>query len=180
MFPHLLNAQTTPIPCTEAMVGAGGGSSTSPTGVVASSTHASYALADLINEDGLTGINHGNAFNTMWMCTAIDAAPTLTFDLGASHTVYGANIWQYNYNAAGTTLNRGAQCITISYSTDDIAYTLIGSALLTEADGSAAIAAQTKNFPSSVTARYILFELISNLGNPDGYTGLSEVKFSYD
>ncbi len=141
-----------------------------PVDVTASSTFATYEVVNLINDSGLSSGLHDGNFENMWMSNGGDIQPILTFDLGSSYVLTGADVWQYN---SDIDYGRGVQNFTIAVSSDNVTFTQVASATLTESSGGN-IPAQA--VPFSGTGRYVRFSVLSNYGNAD-FAGLSEVKF---
>ncbi len=141
-----------------------------PVGATASSTFETYALINLINNSGLSGGLHDELYSNMWIADRDDIHPTLTFDLGGVYDLTAADIWQYNVPGV---FGRGVQNFTIAVSSDDVNFTQVASATLTESSGGN-IPAQV--VPFSGTGRYVRFSVQSNYGDPQ-FAGLSEVKF---
>lgn len=142
-----------------------------PTTVSASSTFYTYNVQNLINDSGLSGGLHDAAWQNMWISdTEIPA--TLTFDLGDRYDLNSTEIWQYS-GSPGT--DRGVQNFDIYVSDDDVTYTLVTSAVMTQATVTP-LPAQETTF--TATGRYVRFVLNTNFGS--GYIGLAEVKFNGD
>jgi len=155
----------------------------------------------LINSAGLsanspagTHDNHSLA-STMWMAGPTDgglggptgnppnvASQEVVFDLGATHNLAQAHIWQMNQghavNAGGV---RNTRTMDIYVSPDNVTYTQVGGTrTLGFADGSSsALPAETVSL-SAGNVRYVKFDILTPGGyfTPGNqYVGLSEVRF---
>ncbi len=138
--------------------------------VTASSTFYTYNVNNLINGSGITGDLHSGNWATKWITNGTTTG-TLTFDVGSELFIGNTTVWNYGTGCCAD--SRSTKDLGISYSTDGVNYTNFANVVL---------AMPTLNpFPGETfglnfNARYVKFALNSNYG--DGYTGLSEVKFT--
>jgi hypothetical protein len=154
-----------------------------PVGVTASSSYATTPIDSLINGSGLTGGQHDTNCMNMWLSSK-EVSPWVRFDLGASYTLVGMDVWNYNqvYGASSYTV-RGVNNVDVWVSatgngtptSKPSEWTRIADDLkLSQASGQADPGADYA-LAASQAARYVFFNDISNFG--DSYTGLSEVRF---
>jgi len=156
-----------------------------PVGVTATNTFpfwGIYNAENLIDGSGLSGGLHDADFGAMWMTDLGVADATLTFDLGQTYRLSGADIWNYNFGVEefASTLDRAAKAFTLAISTDGVTYTQVLSGELSRGTGEA-LAAETFGFTGK--ARYVQIGLSGNHQKyPETYgyapVGLSEVRFS--
>ena len=161
--------------------------------------------AESINGSGLTttlGVSsHDSNPENMWLSTGNQGLQPadphvaandgqlahIVYDLGASYDVSSFRVW--NYNEAGGdpawTL-RGAQNVQISVSETGAAGTF--TAVTDPADlnttftflpgtGADGYLGQLFAFTDAFSGRYVRFDILTNYGGANSYTGLSEVQF---
>ncbi|MEM7395347.1 MAG: LamG-like jellyroll fold domain-containing protein, partial [Verrucomicrobiota bacterium] len=146
---------------------------------------------DTINGSGFnpgTGVHDVNAGN-MWLTDGPfepgegnDIIPShITYDLENNYDLNSLTVWNYNEAAAGNT-DRGAQDVTISVA-DSVggAFTSLGNFTFNQAPGSASAFGQVidlSSFPAADNTRLIRLDILSNYGDADGVSGLSEIQFT--
>jgi len=111
---------------------------------------------------------------SMWNSAASDKSAWVRFDLGKTHQVNGAYIW--NYNEAGQWAGYGMQEIEIRRSIDGEKFESVGTYKLNRASGRGDYRGQTIAFDKPVEARYMEIHARSNHGG--NHVGLAEVRFS--
>ena len=99
-----------------------------PVGVTATNTFPFWGIynpENLIDGSGLSGDLHDADFANLWMTDLGVSAATLTFDLGQTFKLSGADIWNYNFGVEeyASTLDRAANAFTLAISTDGVTYT---------------------------------------------------------
>jgi hypothetical protein len=156
-----------------------------PVGVTATNTFPFWGIYDathLIDGSGLSGGLHDADFDNMWMTDLGVSAATLTFDLGQTYKLSGADIWNYNFGVEefASTLDRASKAFKISISLDGLTYTQVLAGELARGTGKA-LAAET--FGLGGKARYVQIALDGNHQKyPETYgyapIGLSEVRFT--
>ncbi len=110
----------------------------------------------------------------MWNSAGGDTQAWVRFDLGQTHQVNGAYIW--NYNEAGQWTGYGMQEIEIRRSIDGKTFEQVGTFKLDRATGRKDYRGQTITFDKAVEARHMEIRAVSNHGGP--HAGLAEVRFS--
>ena len=156
-----------------------------PVGVTATNTFpfwGTYNAENLIDGSGLSGGLHDADYANMWMTDLGVSAAALTFDLGQTYKLSGADIWNYNFGVEefASTLDRASKAFKISISTDGVTYTQVLAGELARGTGKALAA---ENFGFSGAARYVQIALDGNHQKYPatyGYApiGLSEVRFT--
>ena len=156
-----------------------------PVGVTATNTFpfwGTYNAENLIDGSGLSGGLHDADYANMWMTDLGVSAAALTFDLGQTYKLSGADIWNYNFGVEefASTLDRASKAFRISISTDGLTYTQVLAGELSRGTGQALAA---ESFGLGGTARYVQIALDGNHQKyPETYgyapIGLSEVRFT--
>lgn len=139
-------------------------------------------------DDSITGIHFASAtgFNSNWSWVWNDGSgnPVISeewieFDLGQEYQLKGAYVWQTTFNNTV----RQTRTFDIDTSTDDVSYsTVLANALLPQVTTLANGAPATHfDFGTTVTARYVRFEIDGTYENPAGNQnwlgGIGEAKF---
>ena len=130
-----------------------------------------------------TGFVSTNPDGTMWLSNGNgalggtpDASPFIIFNLGSLYNVTSVSVW--NYNETGN-LNAGVKTGTLSYSTNGVSYTTLGSPFTLGAAPGASNINFSQALPLGVSAQFIEFSNLKNqVGDASGFVGLSEVVFS--
>lgn len=132
-----------------------------------------------------------NPSPTMWL-SAATTRTWITFDLGAARTVAGIRLWNYNEGGdcgVGRASARGIQTCDVYRGTSLLptgaSYGAAGSAWGTfvqemnfeQSLGLPRQPGQTHLFNSPISTRYLQLKVLSNFGDCDGHTGLSEIAF---
>ena len=128
---------------------------------------------------GLTGDRHGTSPNgTMWLTTNSPSttSATMVYDLGASYTINGFHLW--NYNETGNFTNRGAHNVLVSTSADNVTYSTPQPMVFQKASGLGTYVGE--DYPiGKADAQYVKFDVQGNFGGPLSDTvGLSEIRFT--
>lgn len=143
-------------------------SSQNPYGIDRAATRSRDASGLATGPSGMVGgadATHGNVANaTMWTSrgntTAApnDAAPTITFDLGAPFDLTALRIWAYNENSF---TRFGAKDIRVSTSVDNTTFTTPGDIRVAQGGGTPKEPAQ--DFPLSANGvRYLKLQILTN------------------
>ena len=129
-----------------------------------------------VNGSGLTGNDHTNDFNHMWLSQSGDTTGTFEVDLGAVYNVDTIEVWNYNEVGGPPFTQRGVQGGSLDIATSFGAYASAGATLFAQAPGTAGDFSES--FPFGGTAvRFLRLNIGSNYGDT-GFTGLSELRFS--
>ena len=155
-----------------------------PVGVTATNTFpfwGTYNAENLIDGSGLSGGLHDADYANMWMTDLGVSAAALTFDLGQTYKLSGADIWNYNFGVEeyASTLDRAANAFTLAISTDGVTYTDILADNFSRGTGKLLAG---ESFGLSGAARFVRLNLTGNhQSDPATYgyspVGLSEVRF---
>jgi len=135
----------------------------------------------LIDGSGLTGGAHtSDVEGNMWLSTGTDFGgedldPSVTFDLGAVHTIVSFHVW--NYNEVNLP-DRGVNDVSVEYGTTmALGSTVAGITNFAQATGVDGYTGEEFNSFTPFEARYIKFDINSNHGGDNVFYGLSEVEF---
>jgi len=151
-------------------------------GVIATSNAASApdeGPENLVNGSGLDELDqHGTAASTMWLCEAsgVDSV-WLQFDFDAVYKLHEMVIWNYNVEFE-LILGFGLQNVTVEYSSDGVAWTVLGDVDLAQATARSDYAANTIVDMQGVAAQSVRLTVNSIFGALT-QNGLSEVRFLY-
>lgn len=148
-----------------------------------------------VDNSGLSfALNQGDAIPAVWPShdtllthmywSGTEVAPTLAFTLPGTFEINSLHYW--NYNEPGDSghgggsrdgPSRGMQNVTVSVSTQSLTgpYTVVGTYQFQEASGTPSYTGVTLPLGTTVTARYVRFQVNSDWGGD--FSGLSEVRF---
>ncbi|MCV6637619.1 Ig-like domain repeat protein [Candidatus Albibeggiatoa sp. nov. NOAA] len=139
----------------------------------------SYKIENLVNNSGLSGSapnqTSGYSYGGTWMKSGTTG--TLTFDMGGVYQIDKMELWIYSHYSHSSR-NRAAKDIKISYSMDDLSYTVdqtITGPQNTSGNNDP-VPKQEFALTTTQTARYIKLDVLNSHGG--GYVGLNEVKFN--
>ncbi len=148
-----------------------GGQLITPSISAFSSEIAARLATNLVSGAGITGPGyysdtHNNAA-VGWGGSPGDAAPSVTFDLGATHDLLITRIW--NYNSPGYA-GAGAKDVRVSVSADNVTYTIVRTNTLVIAGGTSVEPAQ--DFSTAAAGiRYVRLEPVSGYGGAEQALG---------
>lgn len=138
---------------------------------------------------GLSGAQHGNNPETMWLTNGTYAAPNdplparITFDLQNNYDLNSFHVWNYNENSGNPSVftKRGANDVTISVaSSEGGAFTSLGNFNFAKAPGTSTYTGEPIDLSAYAAAddtRLIRFDITSSHGGDNNFAGLSEVQF---
>ena len=115
----------------------------------------------------------------------------ITFDLGSVHSLEGMHIWNLNGGGAGRSTSSGVENLNVEFSTDGSIFSGAEAFTLNEAPGAATYTGESHDFASTVSARFVRFDVQTTFenngsivkdGDPEtvevsNRAGLSEVRF---
>jgi hypothetical protein len=136
--------------------------------------------ANTINGSGLTNDLHGTASDTMWASSMTGPQPTwIQYQFDKTYKLY--ELWVWNHNTEfEPILGYGFKDVTIEYSTDGTAWTLLKETQFAQAPAMAGYAHNTTVDLSGVMARYVRLTAQSNWSTMGlKQFGLAEVRFFY-
>ncbi|MHC4521534.1 MAG: LamG-like jellyroll fold domain-containing protein, partial [Planctomycetota bacterium] len=126
-----------------------------------------------LNEDD----KHSTEASDMWLGVPDGEGPVwLQYKFDTVCKLDGILVW--NYNAPDVGLGSGLKDVTVEYSTDGVAWSVLKDVELVQATGTPDYAANTVVNLGGVAARYVRLIVQGNWGATDQY-GLSEVRFSH-
>jgi hypothetical protein len=128
------------------------------------------------HSNGLEGVHWLNVGSSGAFGTP-DLNPSITFDLGSVMAVQDMLVWNYNETDVIDLTNRGVQNATVQVSNDGIVFTDLFNTTLLEAPGVTNVDYH-QTVPLNVNARFIRLANLTNYGDPNGFRGLSEVRFT--
>jgi hypothetical protein len=148
--------------------------------VTASSTDATATPAAAADGAGLTDDRyHGNTEATMWLSSKTGSQPTwIQFDFDGVYKV--EEMWVWNYNVLfEPVLGLGMKDVTIEYSIDGTAWTVLSETQFPRAAGSTSYEHGATIDFGGVAAKSVRLTPTSNWGELVKQYGLSEVRFFY-
>lgn len=144
--------------------------------------------ANTVNNSGLTlngGIHGTVADGTMWLTRGTFSTPNdplpahVVYDLGSAKNLSSLRIWNYNErpNASTDLTSRGAREVDISTAdSPGGTFTPVGRVTLDRALGVTSEIGQRLPLARN-GVRLVRLDIVSNYGDTQGLTGLSEIKF---
>jgi hypothetical protein len=153
---------------------------TGVTATASSSDKASTGPANTINGSGLTNDLHSTSSDAMWVSSAPGPTPAwIRYQFDKTYKLY--ELWVWNHNTEfEPILGYGFKDVTIEYSTDGTAWTLLKDVLFAQAPAAAGYAHNTTVDLGGVMARYVRLTAKSNWSIVGlKQFGLSEVRFFY-
>jgi hypothetical protein len=127
--------------------------------------------------------NHNTDNKSGWF-SDIDtiANHSITYNLGGKYTLFGMNIWNWNYNGGGTQTDDGIKDVIVRFSLDGVDYASIPSQsfIFVEAPGSN-YEGDFFSLSSAVYAQYVQFDIQSTFEHSSGQSGraaLAETRFA--
>ncbi len=148
--------------------------------VTASSTDAIASAANAANGAGLTdGLYHGTGEDTMWLSSKTGPQPTwIQFEFDRVYKF--EEMWVWNYNVLfEAVLGLGMKDVTIEYSRDGEAWTLLAEMQFPRAPGTPSHEHDAAVDFGGAAAKYVRLTVQSNWGGIVQQYGLSEVRFFY-
>jgi len=153
---------------------------TSVTATASSSEKASTQPANTVNGSGLTNDLHSTSSDAMWVSSMTGSQPTwIRYQFDKTYKLY--ELWVWNHNTEfEPVLGYGFKDVTVEYSTDGTAWTLLKDVQFAQAPATAGYAHNSTINLGGVMARYVRLTANSNwsLVGLKQY-GLSEVRFYY-
>jgi len=136
--------------------------------------------ANTINGSGLTNDLHSTSSDTMWVSSMTGPQPTwIQYQFDKSYKLYELWVWNHNTDFEPV-LGYGFKDVTIEYSTDGTAWTLLKDTQFAQAPAAAGYAHNTTVDLGGVMARYVRLTAKSNWSAVGlKQYGLSEVRFFY-
>jgi len=144
-----------------------------------------------VDSSGLSSpLNNADAVPTVWPThdtllsdmywSGVEVAPSMAFTLPGTYAINSVHYWNYNEPASHGSKDgpaNGVQNITIQVSTGSVTgpYTTVGSYQFLEAPGNANYTGVTLPLGTTVVARYVKFQVLSDYGGDA--SGLAEVRF---
>ena len=153
---------------------------TSVTATASSFEKASTGPANTINGSGLTSDLHSTAGDAMWVSSMTGTQPTwIQYQFDKIYKLH--ELWVWNHNSEyEPVLGYGFKDVTVEYSTDGTAWTLLKDMQFAQGSALAGYAHNTTVDMGGVVARYVKLTAKSNwsmIGIKQ--YGLSEVRFFY-
>jgi regulation of enolase protein 1 (concanavalin A-like superfamily) len=151
---------------------------TNVTATASSMDKPATAPANTINGSGLTGDQHGTDSATMWLSAASDPGPVwIRYEFDNVYKL--SELWVWNHNTEWEpVLGYGFKDVTIEYSADGTAWTLLKDAQFAKAPALAGYAPNTTVDLGGVLARSVRLTAKSNWSAVGlKQSGLSEVRF---
>jgi len=153
---------------------------TSVTATASSSEKATTPPANTINGSGLANDLHSTVSDAMWVSSMTGSQPTwIQYQFDKTYKLY--ELWVWNHNTEfEPVLGYGFKDVTVEYSTDGTAWTLLKDVQFAQAPAAPGYAHNSTINLSGVMARYVRLTAKSNwsLVGLKQY-GLSEVRFYY-
>jgi hypothetical protein len=145
----------------------------------ASSAQPGMGAQNAVNGSGLNDRDeHSTEPTQMWMTTGAKPA-WIQFELDKVYKLDNMVVWNSNQGIEGF-LGFGAKDVTIEYSTDGVAWTILERVPeFAQATGLPTYTANTTVDFGGVTAKYVKLTIDANWGGVAPQTGLAEVRFFY-
>ncbi len=145
----------------------------------ASSSDLGSAPQNTVNGSGLANGVHSTASTAVWVSSATGPQPTwIQYAFDRIYKLTDMHVWNYNV-VFEPVLGFGFKDVTIEYSTDGTAWTLLKEAQFARAPGLDGYAANTIVSFGGVGAKFVRLTPKSNWGGILQQFGLSEVRFYY-
>ncbi len=135
------------------------------------------------NGNGLFGLSHTiQPTGTMYLSNQV-ADPDITYDLGSIFSLDRLQLWNYNEvlptdpGRDAELLGRGGDEVNILVSDDNINFTQVLNHNFAIAGGDPDVDFSETVSLGGASGRYVKLDVVSNHGNVQGFTGISEVQF---
>ena len=139
--------------------------------VTASSEDETATAQKTVDGSGLNGNQHSTVWDDGWIGLGTEGQ-WIKYDLGHVYSLGASHIWNFN-----EVPDRGVKNVTISYSNDDVTYTVWGTAFFEKASGQTDYSGSAGPDLTGINARFIKIDVIDNYGETWG-VGLGEIKLS--
>ncbi|MCU0914851.1 MAG: carbohydrate binding domain-containing protein [Planctomycetes bacterium] len=153
---------------------------TGVTATASSQEKASTGPANTINGSGLANDLHSASMDAMWASSLTDAGPVwIRYDLGRVLKLHALWVWNHNTEMEAV-IGYGFKDVTIEYSTDGTAWTLLKEGQFAQGTGVSGYAHNTTVDLGGVMARHVRLTAKSNWSMVGWKQyGLAEVRFFY-
>jgi hypothetical protein len=145
----------------------------------ASSSDVGVGPQNTINGSGLANDLHSSAPAAMWVSSRTGSQPTwIQYAFDQIYKLSEMRVWNYNV-AFESVLGFGFKDVTVEYSTDGAAWTVLKETQFAQAQGLDGYAANTTVNFGGVPAKLVRLTAKNNWGGLVPQFGLSEVRFLY-